>query len=71
MRIGFVQPDEQDEQTPEAGYAEIRETEDTDKSQFGENIMTALAWFATIYGTIAFVRDTVILLRKERSHAAV
>ena len=71
MKIGFVQPDEQDEQTPEAGYAEIRETEDTEKSRFGENTMVALTWFAIVYGTIAIVRDTVILLRKERSHALV
>jgi len=70
MRIGFVQP-EDDKQVPEAGYAEIREAEDTDKSQFGENIMMTLAWFAIVYGTTAIVRDTVVLLRKERSHALV
>lgn len=68
MRIGFVQP-EDDNQIPETGYAEISETEDTDKSQFGENVMTSLTLFAIVYGTIAIVRDTVVLLRKERSHA--
>ena len=70
MRIGFVQPDD-DNQVPETGYAETREAEDTDKSRFGENIMATLAWFAIIYGTIAIVRDTVILLRKEGRHAPV
>lgn len=70
MRIGFVQPDD-DNQVPETGYAEISETEDTDKSLFGENIMSTLALFAIVYGSIAIVRDTVILLRKERSHAPV
>ncbi len=68
MKIGFVQSDD-DEQVPETGYAETRETEDTDKSQFGENVMTSLTLFAIVYGTIAIVRDTVVLLRKERSHA--
>lgn len=70
MKIGFVQPDD-DEQVPEAGYAETRETEDKDKSQLGENIMTSLAWFAIVYGTIAIVRDTVVLLRKEGRDAPV
>ena len=70
MKIGFVQPDD-DNQVPETGYAETREAEDTDKSRFGENIMATLAWFAIIYGTIAIVRDTVILLRKEGRHAPV
>lgn len=68
MRIGFVQL-EDDNQVPETGYAETREAEDKDKSRFGENILVTLAWFAVVYGTIAIVRDTVILLRKERSHA--
>ncbi len=71
MKIGFVQPDEQNEQAPEAGYAETREVEDKDRSRFGENIMVTLAWFAIVYGTIAIVRDTVILLRKEGRHAPV
>ncbi len=70
MKIGFVQPDD-DKQVPEAGYAETRETNDTDKSHFGEKIMVTLAWFAIVYGTIAIVRDTVILLRKEGRHAPV
>jgi len=70
MRIGFVQPDD-DNQVPETGYAETGEAEDKDKSQFGENVMVTLALFTIIYGTIAIVRDTVILLRKEGSHAFV
>ncbi len=70
MRIGFVQP-EDDNQVPETGYAEPRETEDTDKGLFGENVMSTLALFAIVYGTIAIVRDTVILLRKEGRHAPV
>ena len=70
MRIEFVQPDD-DNQVPETGYAETREAEDKDKSRFGENIMVTLAWFAIVSGTISIVRDKVILLRKERSHAPV
>ena len=70
MKIGFVQPDD-DEQVPETGYGEISETEDTDNSLFGENVMSTLALFAIVYGTISIVRDTVILLRKERRHAPV
>ncbi len=70
MKIGFVQSDD-DEQVPETGYAETRETEDTDKSLFGEKTMAMLTWFAIVYGTISIVRDTVVLLRKERSHAPV
>ena len=70
MRIGFVQP-EDDKQVPETGYAEISEAEDTDKSQFGEKIMAMLTWFATVYGTIAIVRDTIVLLRKEGRDAPV
>ncbi len=65
MKIGFVKPDEKNEQEPERGYADTAEPEGEDKDRLFDWVPTALLYFTMVYGVVAVVRDTIILLRRD------
>ena len=63
-RIGFIQPDEDDElQEPALGYAEAIASEDDAWGEIESWLVTILLNFFQVYGVIAVIQNLINYLR--------